>query len=94
MISPTRAGQALAEANAINKSLSFLEQAVHALARKGAHVPFRQSRLTAVLAEALGGNCRTTLIANVWNERSHLDETLSTLRCGGAAAGGAGVLAW
>uniref|UniRef100_A0A061SBX2 Kinesin-like protein n=1 Tax=Tetraselmis sp. GSL018 TaxID=582737 RepID=A0A061SBX2_9CHLO len=44
------------------------------------HVPFRQSKLTSVLRDALGGNCKTLMIANVWAEEAHLDETASTLR--------------
>lgn len=47
------------EANAINKSLTFLEQTVNALSRKEGHVPFRQSKLTSLLRDALGGNCKT-----------------------------------
>ncbi len=47
------------EANAINKSLTFLEQTVNALSRKESHVPFRQSKLTSLLRDALGGNCKT-----------------------------------
>jgi hypothetical protein len=53
--------QTLREAQCINKSLSFLEQTVTALARKEAHIPFRQSRLTSVLRDALGGNCKVHL---------------------------------
>ncbi len=46
---------------AINKSLAFLEQVVMALGKRGqSHVPHRSSRLTAVLRDALGGNCRTS----------------------------------
>ncbi|DBA69401.1 TPA: Kinesin heavy chain [Trebouxia sp. C0005] len=73
-------GQALKEANAINKSLTFLEQTVNALSRKESHVPFRQSKLTSLLRDALGGNCKTVLIANVWPEAAHTEETISTLR--------------
>ena len=47
------------EANAINKSLTFLEQTVNALSKREAHVPFRQSKLTSLLRDALGGNCKT-----------------------------------
>lgn len=54
--------QTLREAQCINKSLSFLEQTVTALARKEAHIPFRQSRLTSVLRDALGGNCKVCVI--------------------------------
>ncbi len=44
------------------------------------HVPYRSSKLTHVLKDSLGGNCRTVLIANVWGEAGQLDETLSTCR--------------
>lgn len=56
-------GTTLREAQFINRSLSFLEQAVGALVRREAHVPFRQSRLTSVLRDALGGNCKVRLCA-------------------------------
>lgn len=73
-------GAILREAMSINKSLSFLEQCVNALAERGRdHVPFRQSKLTHVLKDSLGGNCKTTMIANIWGEAAQLDETISTL---------------
>ena len=43
-------------------------------------MPHRSSKLTAVLRESLGGNCKTFLVANVWPEGRHLEETLSTLK--------------
>ncbi|GIL58915.1 hypothetical protein Vafri_13928 [Volvox africanus] len=73
-------GQTLKEAQFINRSLSFLEQTVNALSRKDSYVPFRQTKLTAVLRDALGGNCKTIMVANIWGEPSHTEETLSTLR--------------
>ncbi|KAL6745955.1 kinesin-like protein [Haematococcus lacustris] len=73
-------GQSMKEAQFINKSLSFLEQTVAALGRRDAHIPYRQSRLTNVLKDALGGNCKTVMVANIWGEPSHVEETLSTLR--------------
>ncbi|GIM16156.1 hypothetical protein Vretimale_18808 [Volvox reticuliferus] len=73
-------GQTLKEAQFINRSLSFLEQTVNALSRKDGYVPFRQTKLTAVLRDALGGNCKTIMVANIWGEPSHTEETLSTLR--------------
>lgn len=73
-------GAILREAMYINKSLSFLEQCVGALSTPGRdHVPFRQSRLTHVLSDSLGGNCKTVMIANIWGEAAQLDETISTL---------------
>ncbi|KAJ7382186.1 Kinesin-like protein kif9 [Desmophyllum pertusum] len=67
----------------INKSLTFLEQAIIALGdRRRDHVPFRQSKLTHVLKDSIGGKCNTLLIANIWGEGVHIEETLSTMRFG------------
>uniref|UniRef100_A0A8C8E906 Kinesin family member 9 n=1 Tax=Otus sunia TaxID=257818 RepID=A0A8C8E906_9STRI len=74
-------GQVLKEAMYINKSLSFLEQLIIALANpKRDHMPFRQSKLTHVLKDSLGGNCNTVLVANICGEAVHVEETLSSLR--------------
>jgi kinesin family protein 6/9 len=65
----------------INKSLTFLEQVVIALAdKKRDHVPYRQSKLTHMLKDSLGGGCHTVLIANIWGDADQLEETTSTLR--------------
>lgn len=65
----------------INQSLTYLEQCVVALtSRQRSHVPFRQSKLTNVLKDSLGGNCRTLLVACIYGERAHLEETISTLK--------------
>lgn len=68
------------ESMAINQSLSYLEQCVIALARKSSHIPYRQSKLTNVIKDCLGANCNTLMIACMWGEKSHLEETISTLR--------------
>ncbi|KAL5503458.1 hypothetical protein EMCRGX_G010412 [Ephydatia muelleri] len=69
------------EAMYINKSLSFLEQVIVALADKNRdHIPYRQSKLTHVLKDSLGGNCSTLMIANIWVEADKIEETISTLR--------------
>jgi len=74
-------GQTLIEANYINKSLSFLEQVVVALSEKQRdHIPYRQSKLTNLLKDSIGGNSKTTMIANIWPETSNLEETISTLK--------------
>ncbi|XP_056289393.1 kinesin-like protein KIF9 [Pseudoliparis swirei] len=74
-------GQMLKEAMYINKSLSFLEQAILALAdRRRDFVPFRQTKLTHALKDTLGGNCNTVLVANIYGEAAHMEDTLSTLR--------------
>jgi len=76
-------GRTQVEALYINKSLTFLEQAVIALADLSReHIPFRQSKLTHVLKDSLGLGCQTVMIGNVWGEFSQLEETLSTLRFG------------
>jgi len=79
-------GLTLIEANYINKSLTFLEQVVVSLTdsskkknKGGEHIPYRQSKLTHLLKDSIGGNCRTVMIANVWPEENHIPETLSTL---------------
>ncbi|XP_074478278.1 kinesin-like protein KIF9 isoform X1 [Sebastes fasciatus] len=74
-------GQMFKEAMYINKSLSFLEQAILALAdRRRDHVPFRQTKLTHALKDSLGGNCNTVLVANICGEAAPIEDTLSTLR--------------
>ncbi|NXE96918.1 KIF9 protein, partial [Menura novaehollandiae] len=74
-------GQLRVEASYINKSLTFLEQLIIALADpRREHIPFRQSKLTHVLKDSLGGCCNTVLVTNVCGEAAHVDETLSSLR--------------
>lgn len=43
-------------------------------------MPYRQCKLTNILKNSIGGNCKTILIANIFPESRHLEETLSTLR--------------
>ena len=43
-------------------------------------MPHRSCKLTSVLRDALGGNCKTVLVANLWPEERHMEETLSTLK--------------
>lgn len=72
------------EANYINKSLTFLEQVVVASCdSKKDHVPYRQSKLTNLLKNSIGGNCQTVMIANIWPEEAYLEETISTLKFAG-----------
>ena len=76
-------GITLKEATYINRSLTFLEQVVVALTEKKGrandHVPYRQSKLTHILKDSIGGNCKTVMVANIWPEEQFLQETLSTL---------------
>jgi len=73
-------GETLEEAKKINWSLSALGKVIDSLAEQRPHVPYRDSRLTRVLQEALGGNCRTTLLVAASSCTQHFDETLSSLR--------------
>lgn len=76
-------GQTLEEAKKINRSLSALGMVINALTDgKSTHVPYRDSKLTRILQESLGGNSRTTLIVNCSPTAYNADETLSTLRFG------------
>ncbi|KXT16387.1 hypothetical protein AC579_5585 [Pseudocercospora musae] len=76
-------GQTLEEAKKINKSLSALGMVINALSDgKSNHIPYRDSKLTRILQESLGGNSRTTLIINCSPMSYNDAETLSTLRFG------------
>ena len=78
------AGQILKEAKHINLSLHYLEQvivALHERASKGrSHIPYRNSMMTSVLRDSLGGNCMTTMIATLNMDTSCLMESISTCR--------------
>ncbi|CAD8078169.1 unnamed protein product [Paramecium primaurelia] len=79
-------GDRLKEAGNINKSLSVLGQVIAALADKAmgkgknAVVPYRDSQLTRILQNALGGNSKTLMICAVSPATDNYEETLSTLR--------------
>ncbi|KAJ6157979.1 hypothetical protein N7470_005571 [Penicillium chermesinum] len=76
-------GQTLEEAKKINKSLSALGMVINALTDgKSSHIPYRDSKLTRILQESLGGNSRTTLIINASPSSYNDAETISTLRFG------------
>ncbi|EEY58222.1 kinesin-like protein [Phytophthora infestans T30-4] len=74
-------GQRLLEGANINRSLLALGNCINALGEKGAtFVPYRDSKLTRLLKDSLGGNCRTVMIANVSLAASSVEETLNTLK--------------
>lgn len=71
------------EAKNINKSLSCLGKVIYALTDgKSTHVPYRDSKLTRVLQDSLGGNSKTSLIITCSPSSYNEQETLSTLRFG------------
>ena len=74
-------GTRLDEAKSINTSLSALGNVIAALAESNtAHVPYRDSKLTRILHDSLGGTASTSLIATVGPASSNYNETLSTLQ--------------
>ena len=75
-------GQQLEEAKKINQSLTTLGQCINSLVEQKSHVPFRDSKLTRVLQESLGGNSKTTMICAASLSPYNAEETISTLRFG------------
>lgn len=75
-------GQRLVEAAAINKSLSALGQVFLALRQNSSHVPYRNSKLTHILRDSLGGDAKTAMFVNVSPAESNVAETISTLTFG------------
>jgi len=57
-----------------------------ALGRARPHVPYRNSMMTTLLKDSLGGNCRTVMVANISGDPAQLDESLSTCRFAQAVA--------
>jgi len=74
-------GKRLKEAAKINLSLSALGNVISALVDgRSTHVPYRDSKLTRLLQDSLGGNAKTVMLATVGPSGRHHDETLTTLR--------------
>lgn len=74
-------GERLKEATKINLSLSALGNVISALVDgKSSHVPYRDSKLTRLLQDSLGGNARTVMVANIGPASYNVEETLTTLR--------------
>lgn len=76
-------GATLKEGISINKGLLALGNVISALTEEGkknAHVPYRDSKLTRILQDSLGGNSRTSMIACVSPAEINFEETLNTLK--------------
>lgn len=86
-----RAGQATTEQErerrSINQSLLTLGRVIAALREGTGRVPYRDSKLTRLLKDALGGSCKTVLIATISPALTAVEETISTLTYAEQAAG-------
>lgn len=77
----TVTGQLFHEARHINLALHYLEQVIVALGEAHrSHIPYRNSMMTSILRDSLGGNCMTSMVATLSLEHRNLSETLSTCR--------------
>ncbi|XP_040385227.1 kinesin-like protein KIN-14Q isoform X2 [Oryza brachyantha] len=73
-------GDRLKEAQYINKSLSALGDVIASLAQKNSHVPYRNSKLTQLLQDSLGGQAKTLMFVHISPELDAVGETISTLK--------------
>eukprot|EP00002_Diphylleia_rotans_P026015 TRINITY_DN5168_c0_g1_i12.p1 TRINITY_DN5168_c0_g1~~TRINITY_DN5168_c0_g1_i12.p1 ORF type:complete len:527 (+),score=96.14 TRINITY_DN5168_c0_g1_i12:44-1624(+) len=79
-------GSILQEAKFINKSLHHLERVILSLHEavthpgRQVHIPYRDSLMTSLIRDSLGGNCKTTMLATISVERDNLNESISTCR--------------
>ncbi|KAL3517404.1 hypothetical protein ACH5RR_019993 [Cinchona calisaya] len=73
-------GDRLKEAQHINKSLSALGDVIASLAQKTVHVPYRNSKLTQLLQDSLGGQAKTLMFVHISPEPDAMGETTSTLK--------------
>lgn len=79
-------GLKLSEAKCINQSLSALDRVINAFNNHYInHIPYRESKLTHILADSFGGNSKTCMIVTVSPHPQNKNETLSTLRFGSRA---------
>ncbi|CAF2332529.1 unnamed protein product [Rotaria sp. Silwood2] len=75
-----------AESVHINQSLSTLRNVIDALSRQQSHIPYRDSNLTYLLKNSLGGDAKTFMLATISPSSTVIDETINTLRYAGLAS--------
>ena len=87
----------IAELTNINLSLHTLGRCIASLSKGGAslrHVPFRESKLTRLLSNSLGGTARTRIVATLSPSMLSAEESISTLKVNDVLAGGGGQGHW
>jgi len=75
-----RASHLEREGSNINRSLLALGGCITALVKKNKHVPFRDSKLTLLLKDSLGGNCRSVMLAAISHSKQSFEDTYNTLK--------------
>ena len=73
-------GKNLEEAKKINMSLSSLGNVIYSLCKGKEHIPYRDSKITRLLQESLGGNYKTSLIVACSPHPNNFEDTISTLK--------------
>lgn len=73
-------GKVLEEAKKINMSLTTLGMVINAIGKGEKHIPFRDSKLTMLLRESLGGNSKTCLICTSSKRRFYGEESINSLK--------------
>jgi len=73
-------GEILEQAKKINQSLTSLGRVINALTKAEKHVPFRDSKLTHLLKESLGGNSKTCLVCTISRLAAHSEESVQSLK--------------
>ena len=73
-------GKELNQGKNISKSLSTFGRVINAIVNKDTYIPFRDSKLTFLLKESLGGNSKTTLLCTCSRKFYHFDESKNALK--------------
>lgn len=75
-------GQSMQETKIMHKSFSALGNVIKSLTEGNSYAPYNESKLTSIVKEALGGNCKTTLFITASPSSYHISETINSIRLG------------